>query len=87
MTGLWCPFCGTTRAAYALLHGDLTVAARDNVVFLAALPLLMAVLVGRMLGAPRRPVPRSARWLAVGALLGFTLLRNLAIGSWLAPPG
>jgi Protein of unknown function (DUF2752) len=87
MTGLWCPFCGTTRATYALLHGDLTVAVRDNVVFLAALPLLAAVLVARVLGAPQRSAPRSARWLAVAALLGFALLRNLAIGSWLTPPG
>jgi hypothetical protein len=44
-TGLDCPLCGATRASIALFEGDLPAAFGYNVVFVAALPVIVAVLV------------------------------------------
>jgi hypothetical protein len=87
MTGLWCPFCGCTRAVHALVHADLGTAVRDNMLFVAALPLL-ALLWWRWWQAPSaaRPLPRPLFWAAVAFVLAFGLLRNLPQGRWLAPP-
>src|ERR1700691_5225571 len=41
LTGLNCPGCGGTRAAYQLLHGHLLPALRDNALFILALFALM----------------------------------------------
>ncbi len=42
LTGLNCPGCGGTRAAYQLLHGRLLLALRDNALFILALAALTA---------------------------------------------
>lgn len=89
-TGLWCPFCGTTRAAHALLHGNVMQAVHDNLLFVMALPLLCAALFG-WLAANQSPlvlanrVPRELRWPAIAVLLAFAVLRNTALGAALAP--
>jgi hypothetical protein len=43
LTGLWCPGCGSTRAAVSLSHGNLIEAFRHNVLFLPALATLLWV--------------------------------------------
>jgi len=43
LTGLWCPGCGSSRAACALSHGNLVEAFRHNVLFLPALAALVWV--------------------------------------------
>jgi hypothetical protein len=43
LTGLWCPGCGSTRAAVSLSHGNLVEAFRHNVLFLPALAALVWV--------------------------------------------
>jgi hypothetical protein len=90
-TGLYCPGCGMTRAAHALVHGDLAgMVAMNPLLPLLALTLPLLVLHG--LGY-RLPLPRAllARlgdgrlWL--GLLGAFWVLRNLPWPpfDWLAP--
>jgi len=88
MTGLWCPFCGCTRAVHALVHADLATALRDNALFVAALPLLV-LLWWRWWQAPSasRALPRPLFWSAATLVLVFGVLRNLPPGHWLAPAG
>ena len=90
LTGLWCPFCGSTRASHALIHADPAAALHHNALFVMALPLL-ALLWWRWFWAPdsrpaARPLPRPVFWAGLVLVLAFGVLRNLAVGRWLAPP-
>jgi len=87
LTRLHCPGCGNTRAARALLNGRVAEAARQNLVLVAGLPLLLFgglrvwlrwVFPGRF----HRPwFPFRWRWGYSMALLSFYVafgvLRNL----------
>jgi hypothetical protein len=41
LTGLYCPGCGSQRAASALLHGDLSRAIGLNILFVLCIPLIV----------------------------------------------
>jgi hypothetical protein len=91
LTGMACPFCGGTRAVYALAHGDLAGAAGHNAVVVLAVPVL-AVLwsrwtVRRARGGRGPMVTMSAgALLAMGAaLVVFAVVRNLPFGAGLGP--
>jgi uncharacterized protein DUF2752 len=86
MTGLNCPLCGSTRAGYALLHAQLGTALHDNALFVLGLPLV--ALFWLSWAGYRGPLrlPRRLGWALVVLVLGFSVLRNLPVGSWLAPP-
>ena len=89
-TGLWCPLCGTTRAGYALLHGQWTIALHDNLLFVLLLPLLVILWLRRAARDPATDrgslLPRPAFISVVLLAMLFGVLRNLPSGSWLAPP-
>jgi len=90
ITGLWCPFCGGTRATYALLHAQPATALHDNALFVAALPVL-ALFWWRWLcsadsRSAARPLPRPVVWAAIALVVAFGVVRNLPQAGWLAPP-
>ncbi len=90
LTGLECPGCGATRAAYALLHGNFSAALRDNALFVLSLGALAARGVwfgwksfcGRATG---EFFPVKFLWLLLAAALAFTVLRNLPGFAFLNP--
>ena len=90
LTGIYCPACGGTRAAYDLMHGDVAGAFARN----PAVPvLLVAVLlwVGYRVTYRRRhgsAAPVVPAWVPVGiavAALVFGVLRNIPGWDWLSP--
>jgi hypothetical protein len=90
--GIWCPACGGLRAVNDLTHGDLLAAASSNLAFVVALPFIVAALaiwtVDRWRGVHREIPMRVAKptaYVVLALLAVFTLLRNLPVGSWLAP--
>ena len=90
LTGLNCPGCGATRAAYQLLHGHLLQALRDNALFILTLAALVAWSAWLASEKIRnRPaafiVPPGILWMFLVAVLVFTVLRNLPAFAWLSP--
>jgi hypothetical protein len=90
LTGLNCPGCGMTRALYALLHGDLTTALRDNA--LLVIGLAVFAVRGFWLAANEfrgRPggvwFPGKWFWPLLVIALVFAVLRNLPAFSFLSP--
>jgi hypothetical protein len=90
LTGLNCPGCGGTRAAYQLLHGRLLTALRDNALFILALVAL--TVRGAWFAARkicRQPatlaVPPKALWAFLAMAVVFSVLRNLPMFSFLSP--
>jgi hypothetical protein len=91
--GFWCPGCGGLRAVNDLTNFQIADAASSNLLFVAALPLILFGLgrwvIDQWNGTTRQALhPRTARLLAIGAtttLLVFMLLRNLPPCGSLAP--
>ena len=90
LTGLNCPGCGGTRAAYQLLHGHLVRALHENALFV----LSLAALAGRsawfaLRKARSRPaipfLPPWILWTFLFVAVVFTVLRNLPVFSFLSP--
>ncbi|HEX5996718.1 MAG TPA: DUF2752 domain-containing protein [Jiangellales bacterium] len=91
LTGLACPFCGGTRAVYALAHGELATAAGHNAVVVLAVPVL-AILWSRWSVRRARGVRGPMVALSAGAVLAlgavlvvFAVIRNLPLGAALGP--
>lgn len=91
MTGIYCPGCGGLRAVNDLTNGQVGTAASSNLLFVAAIPFLVAIFARWSLAAwhGRRvdvlpPLSRPVRIGLVALVVVFTLARNWP-GSWLAP--
>lgn len=78
-TGFYCPGCGTLRATYALLHGDVRLALAQNPFLVLSLPIFAfwwgSTVRRAWLGVPKRwrissrllgmlPVVIAAYWIA-----------------------
>jgi len=77
ITGWQCPLCGGLRAVYEVAHLRIGTALRDNVLVVAALPVIVALWLVRVRSGA---APRVPRWVwPVLVLLGvlFTVVRNL----------
>jgi hypothetical protein len=93
LTGLWCPFCGGTRALDALVAGDVGAALGLNVLLVLAVPLVVAEWArwtsGRARGRPTRFFDVSSRTIAVVATIAlvYAVVRNLPGMEALTPGG
>jgi hypothetical protein len=93
LTGRYCPGCGGLRAVNDLTNGDLVGAASSNLVFVAMVPVLVVwwLLWTRRAwsGGPAPVRAHAGVWIALFTvvMVVFAVLRNLPVGSWLAPDG
>jgi len=90
LTGWNCPSCGTTRGLYALLHGHLLTAMRDNALMMIGLVLLPAraawwLSKQKSGGQAGAFFPSSWLWPVLAVLLVFSVLRNLPAFAFLSP--
>jgi hypothetical protein len=91
LTGLWCPFCGATRAAWAATHGDVRLMLHANALFPMIVVLFgwsWAAWLGKTTRRWSIPIPkgRAFAWSVAVVLVAFTVLRNLPGFGALAPP-
>lgn len=93
VTGLWCPFCGGTRAVDALAAGDVGLALGMNVIAVLLVPLVLVEwtrwTAARARGRPASFMNYSPRVLmaAASAAIGYAVLRNLPGLEALTPLG
>lgn len=89
VTGLYCPGCGSGRAVYALLHGDVATALARNPFAVVAIVYLGYAFSGwtyrRYTGAPRRVAPGSLIRAVFYVIIAFWVLRNVPGWTWLSP--
>ena len=92
LTGLYCPGCGSGRAALALLHGRVGEAFGHNALAMLLLPPCAVLLLREYLrfvfpglGLRSTALPAWAGWLSLALILVFWVLRNLPAFAFLAP--
>jgi len=89
LTGLLCPLCGGTRAAFRLLEGDLAGSLGLNLLLLP-LGAVVAYVALTNLSALSGRLPPPPIWLPKAiavVLVAFTVVRNLPGVEALGPPG
>jgi hypothetical protein len=92
LTGHYCPGCGGLRAVNDLTNGDLVGALGSNLLFVAMVPVLVVWWlrwVDRAWAGKDRPAgsEHPGRWIALFTVVMvlFAVVRNLPVGSGLAP--
>ena len=74
LTGLYCPGCGSTRALYQLVHGNLLAALHDNPMTMMAIPFFIYAAFRK---EPLSTIHPYWIWGLFYTLLIFTILRNI----------
>jgi hypothetical protein len=88
LTGLLCPLCGGTRAAFRLLEGDLAGSLGLNLLLLPLGAVVAYVALANLVGPGRlRPPPTWLPRAIAVVLVAFTVVRNLPGAELLGPPG
>ncbi len=87
-TGLYCPFCGGTRAMYYLLHGNFALAFRMNPLLIAALALSPLLYKCFLKSTHTFKYSRHIPIIFVTALFLYGVMRNIPVWifSYLALP-
>ncbi len=93
ITGLYCPGCGTCRAAHQLLRGNFLGALAYNPLTVLAAPFLVYALIWQLVNVstgrrlPYVALPGWSVWALLWLIVGYTILRNLPWHpfTWLAP--
>lgn len=94
LTGLYCPGCGSARAVYLLLHGDISGAVRMNPIIPVSLPLIayglvdFVLLEGWGIKLPPKKIPLKAVVSVLSVILVYGVMRNLPFAFFevLRPP-
>ncbi|UYQ66438.1 DUF2752 domain-containing protein [Streptomyces peucetius] len=89
-TGIYCPGCGGLRSAHAFVNGDLATAFGANAVATLGYAVFAVVWVVWLIRAAqnrrvRIGIPNGWWWVLGGALVIFSVVRNLPFGSALVP--
>ena len=85
VTGFHCPGCGSSRASYYLMHGDLARALASNPLMVLSLPFLayhaIAVQVYRFTGRAWPGLLVSGTWMRIilGIILVYWVARNIPV--------
>lgn len=93
ITGLWCPFCGGTRAIDALASGEVVMALGMNALVVLLVPFVAVEwgrwTLGRARGRPTSFMNYSSRVIAVAAGLAvlYAVVRNIPGMEALTPGG
>lgn len=79
LTGVKCPGCGSLRAVHQLLHGNLRAAFLLNPLMILSIPVLFMIGVTDLFPSRMSPCryPRIATLGIIGAVLAWTIMRNL----------
>jgi hypothetical protein len=90
LTGLNCPGCGMTRALYALLHGNFTLALKDNALFVTSLAMMaiwgVHFIFRKLKNQPTTfDVSPKFLWTFLVVAFVFAVVRNLPGFEWLSP--
>jgi len=82
LTGLDCPGCGSTRAAYLFLHGDFHEGFSRNPLLFIGIPVM-----GLLFFRPSLARKSWVGWTAAIVLITYSVLRNIPIEpfTYLAP--
>jgi hypothetical protein len=83
LTGLYCPGCGSGRALYQLMHGNLAAAFRLNPLAVSLLPVLVYLAAadrGVTVWGRKLSVPAPGwSWVLAATVIVYGIVRNLPL--------